>query len=160
MKELSYFFQSCQSIGGDQHSAVILLDPFFSKQAVKMSIEYPKGLSNKECERGSGSDPVPIRYVPDVDPIQEVLEVKPCPSFKITFPKGGETKLSVWDGRGNDEQFLLHVNKAEVAIGKLGAFADYEKHSKLQRVAQKKLVTAEEQVAAAKKILRNAKGKS
>eukprot|EP00804_Cyclotella_cryptica_P020696 CCRYP_003493-RA/>CCRYP_003493-RA protein AED:0.43 eAED:0.43 QI:0/-1/0/1/-1/1/1/0/74 len=37
----------------------------------------PIGLKNQECERGRGGKKAPIRYVPDRDPVQEALDLKP-----------------------------------------------------------------------------------
>ena len=37
----------------------------------------PAGLKHQECEHGRGGEKAPIRYVPEHDPIQEALDLKP-----------------------------------------------------------------------------------
>eukprot|EP00804_Cyclotella_cryptica_P029174 CCRYP_005340-RA/>CCRYP_005340-RA protein AED:0.42 eAED:1.00 QI:0/-1/0/1/-1/1/1/0/448 len=69
----------------------------------------PIGLKNQKCKRGRGG--APIRYVPDRDPVQEALDLKP-ETLKCTLTNGSETRVTVWSGHGTNEQFVLHVNKA------------------------------------------------
>eukprot|EP00804_Cyclotella_cryptica_P009398 CCRYP_017338-RA/>CCRYP_017338-RA protein AED:0.10 eAED:0.10 QI:125/-1/0/1/-1/1/1/0/92 len=71
----------------------------------------PIGLKNQECERGRGGEKAPIRYVPDRDPVQEALDLKP-ETLKCTLANGSETRVTVWSGHGTNKQFVLHVNKA------------------------------------------------
>eukprot|EP00804_Cyclotella_cryptica_P014239 CCRYP_005657-RA/>CCRYP_005657-RA protein AED:0.43 eAED:0.43 QI:0/-1/0/1/-1/1/1/0/74 len=55
----------------------------------------PIGLKNQECERGRGGEKAPIRYVPDRDPVQEALDLKP-ETLKCTLANGSETRVTVW----------------------------------------------------------------
>eukprot|EP00804_Cyclotella_cryptica_P017850 CCRYP_001238-RA/>CCRYP_001238-RA protein AED:0.04 eAED:0.04 QI:0/-1/0/1/-1/1/1/0/83 len=70
----------------------------------------PIGLKNQECG-AEGVAKAPIRYVPDRDPVQEALDLKP-ETLKCTLANGSETRVTVWSGHGTNEQFVLHVNKA------------------------------------------------
>ena len=79
----------------------------------------PIGLKHQECERGRGGEKAPIRYVPDRDPVQEALDLKP-ESLKCTLADGSETRVTVWSGHGTNEQFVLHVNKAYSIAKKMG----------------------------------------
>ena len=79
----------------------------------------PSGLKNQECERGRGGEKAPIRYVPDRDPVQEALDLKP-ETLKCTLVNGSETRVTVWSGHGTNEQFVLHVNKAYSTAKKMG----------------------------------------
>eukprot|EP00804_Cyclotella_cryptica_P023564 CCRYP_011915-RA/>CCRYP_011915-RA protein AED:0.45 eAED:0.45 QI:0/0/0/0.5/1/1/2/0/228 len=72
-----------------------------------MPIEF----KHQECECRRGDEKAPIRYVPDRDPVQEALDIKP-ESLKCTFANGPETRVTVWSGHGANEQFILYVNKA------------------------------------------------
>ena len=87
----------------------------------RMSTEKiaPSGLKNQECERGRGGKKAPIRYVPDRDPVQEALDLKP-ETLKCTLANGSETRVTVWSGHGTNEQFVLHVNKAYSTAKKMG----------------------------------------
>jgi hypothetical protein len=51
----------------------------------------PEGLKSVECERGVGGKNSPIHYIPEHDPIQDVLETKNQPTpLKFTLPNGSE----------------------------------------------------------------------
>jgi hypothetical protein len=79
----------------------------------------PVGLKNQECERGRGGEKAPIRYVPDRDPVQEALDLKP-ETLKCTLANGSEIRVTIWSGHGTNEQFVLHVNKAYSTAKKMG----------------------------------------
>eukprot|EP00804_Cyclotella_cryptica_P020566 CCRYP_003405-RA/>CCRYP_003405-RA protein AED:0.22 eAED:0.74 QI:0/0/0/1/1/1/2/0/267 len=78
----------------------------------------PIGLKNQECG-AEGVAKAPIRYVPDRDPVQEALDLKP-ETLKCTLANGSETRVTVWSGHGTNEQFVLHVNKAYSTAKKMG----------------------------------------
>ena len=61
----------------------------------------------------------PIQYVPDRDPIQEALDLKPQ-SLKCTLTDGSETRVTIWSGNGTNKQFLFHMNKAYSVTKKMG----------------------------------------
>ena len=65
----------------------------------------PVGLKNQECKRGRGGEKAPIRYVPDQDPVQEALDLKP-ETLKCTLANGSEIRVTVWSGHGTNEQFV------------------------------------------------------
>eukprot|EP00804_Cyclotella_cryptica_P011090 CCRYP_013556-RA/>CCRYP_013556-RA protein AED:0.45 eAED:0.45 QI:0/-1/0/1/-1/1/1/0/74 len=67
----------------------------------------PSGLNTKNAS-GRGGEKAPIRYVPDRDPVQEALDLKP-ESLKCTLANGSETRVTVWSGHGTNEQFILHA---------------------------------------------------
>ena len=73
----------------------------------------PKGLKLTECQRGIGGINLPIRYIPEKDPVQEALEKsKKVNYFKLTLPHtGSEFKVALW-ASGTPEQFVLHVRSA------------------------------------------------
>ena len=54
----------------------------------------PMGLKHQECERGRGGEKAPIRYVPEREPVQEALELKP-ESLKCTLTNRSETQVTV-----------------------------------------------------------------
>ena len=85
----------------------------------------PTGLKHQECERGRGGEKAPIRYVPERDPVQEALELKP-ESLKCTLANGSETRVTVWSGHGTNEQFLLHVNKAASVAKNMGLYSAFD----------------------------------
>eukprot|EP00804_Cyclotella_cryptica_P007670 CCRYP_015256-RA/>CCRYP_015256-RA protein AED:0.43 eAED:1.00 QI:0/-1/0/1/-1/1/1/0/240 len=87
----------------------------------RMSTEKiaPIGLKNQECERGRGGKKAPIPYVPDRDPVQEALDLKP-ETLKCTLANWSETQVTVWSSHGTNKQFVLHVNKAYSTAKKMG----------------------------------------
>ena len=85
----------------------------------------PTGLKHQECERGRGGEKAPIRYVPERDPVQEALDLKP-ESLKCTLANGSETRVTVWSGHGTNKQFVLHVNKAYSTACTMGMLSAYE----------------------------------
>ena len=70
-----------------------------------------KGLKLLECEWGVGGKNSPIRYIPEKDPVQEVL--KKCKMnnyFKLMLLNmGSELKVALW-ASGTPEKFILHVH--------------------------------------------------
>ena len=52
-------------------------------KAMSFNKPVPKGLKLSECERGIGGKNSPIRYIPELDPVQEALEKKK----KVTYFK-------------------------------------------------------------------------
>ncbi len=85
----------------------------------------PMGLKHQECEHGRSGEKAPIRYMPEQDPVQEALELKP-ESMKCTFTNGSETRVTVWSGHGTNEQFLLHVNKVASVAKNMGLYSAFD----------------------------------
>ena len=81
---------------------------------MSLQAEIPKGLKDQECERGGvwATLQTPIRYVPEVVPMQERTSSKPK-TLKVTLPSSTKTKyrVPIWSG-GTYEDFLIHFNKA------------------------------------------------
>jgi hypothetical protein len=73
----------------------------------------PKGLKLLECEHGVGGTNSPIHYIPEKDPVHEVLEKsKKTNYFNLMLPHtGNELKVALW-ASGTPEQFILHVRSA------------------------------------------------
>ncbi len=72
-----------------------------------------EGLKRIECKHGIGGKNSPVRYIPEQDPVQDVLKKsKKTTYFKLTLPNtGNELKVAVW-ASGTPEQFLMHVRSA------------------------------------------------
>eukprot|EP00804_Cyclotella_cryptica_P000755 CCRYP_001028-RA/>CCRYP_001028-RA protein AED:0.47 eAED:0.82 QI:0/0/0/1/1/1/3/0/161 len=99
----------------------------------------PIGLKNQECERRRRGEKAPIRYVPDRDPVQEALDLKP-ETLKCTLANGNPSHGLV--GHGTNEQFVLHVNKAYSTAKKMGlipACNDAEKAYDSKKAVLRKL---------------------
>ena len=67
----------------------------------------PKGLKVVECKHSVGDKNTPIRYIPEQDPVQDVLEkTKKTTYFKLTLPNtGNKLKVAFW-ASGSPEQFF------------------------------------------------------
>eukprot|EP00804_Cyclotella_cryptica_P008193 CCRYP_015127-RA/>CCRYP_015127-RA protein AED:0.45 eAED:0.45 QI:0/-1/0/1/-1/1/1/0/74 len=62
----------------------------------------PIRLKNQECKPGRGGEKAPIRYVPDRNPVQKALDLKP-ETLKCTLANGSETRVMVWSGHGTNK---------------------------------------------------------
>jgi hypothetical protein len=73
----------------------------------------PEGLTLSECEQDVGGMNLPIRYIPEKDPVQEALEKnKKTIYFKLILSHMvSELKVALW-ASGSPEQFILHVCSA------------------------------------------------
>ena len=104
---------------------------------MSLSKQIPEGLKSHDVERGNGAFRPPIPYVPerldDLDPDRKV------PTIKIELSNGVESRQPVWDGHGNDEDFLCHMLGTREAMEDMGLF---EKHEE----ARQKVSKAKEQV--------------
>ena len=81
----------------------------------------PMGLKHQECQHRRGGEKAPIWYMPEWDPVQEALELKP-ESLKCTLANGLETQVTVWSRHGMNKQFLLHVNKVASFAKNMGLY--------------------------------------
>ncbi len=75
----------------------------------------PAGLKHQECEPGKGGEKAPIQYVPEPDPIQEALDLKP-ESPKYTLANGSENQVKVWSRHGTNEQFFAHQQSIQHSL--------------------------------------------
>jgi hypothetical protein len=84
----------------------ILLTMSFAKSV-------PEGLKLSECKRGIGGTNSPISYIPEKDPVQEVLEKNKITNyFKLMLPNtGSKLKVALWVSR-TPKQFILPVCSA------------------------------------------------
>lgn len=101
--------------------------------------DHSDGAQAPECKRGRTVEKSPIRYVPDRDPIQEALDLKPG-SLKCTLANGSETGVMIRSRNGTNEKFLLHVNKANNIAKKTGlipTLVDAEKAHKEKKTVLK-----------------------
>jgi hypothetical protein len=92
---------------------------------------FPKGLKCIECERGIRGKNSPVRYIPEQDPVQDVLKKNNKTTYvKLTLPNtGNKLKVAVWVS-GTPEQFLLHIRSAIHTCKQMGLdtnFANAEK---------------------------------
>ena len=70
----------------------------------------PKGLQDKEVERGKIKRP-PVSYIPPVDTILDTVESKPgTKNFKVSLPDGTIVYHAVY-GNGLNEAFVIHVKE-------------------------------------------------
>jgi hypothetical protein len=86
----------------------------------------PKGIKDRECKRFALQKHPPVPYVPEKDPLQEMVSaLKSDQSLKTTIGVNTELCLPIWHC-GMHEAFLMHVSSALNAIEKQGSFKDYK----------------------------------
>jgi hypothetical protein len=86
----------------------------------------PEGIRDKECKRFTLQDCPPVPYVPEKDPVQEIVSaLKSDQSLKMTIGEDAELCLPMWYC-GMCEAFLMHVSTALDAIKKWGTFKAYK----------------------------------
>ncbi len=80
-----------------------------------------EGLKVAECEHGMDDKNVPMRYIPEQDPVQDALEkTKKTMYFKLMLPNtGNKLKVAIWVS-WTPEQFLVHVCTAMHISKQLG----------------------------------------
>ena len=90
----------------------------------------PEGLKWMECKCGIRRKNAPVCYVPQQDPVQDVLEKsKKTTYFKQTLPNtGNKLKVSIWVSR-TPEQFLMHVHTGIHMCKQVGLEANFS-HAK------------------------------
>jgi hypothetical protein len=86
----------------------------------------PEGIKDRECERFTLRECPPVPYVPEKDPVQELVSLlKSDQSLKTTIGADAELRLPIWHC-GIGEAFLMHVSTALDAIEKRGTFKAYK----------------------------------
>jgi hypothetical protein len=86
----------------------------------------PEGIKDRECKRFALQDCPPLPYVPEKDPIQEIVSLlKSDQSLKTTIGADVELCLPIWHC-GTREVFLMHVSSALDGIEKRGTFKAYK----------------------------------
>jgi hypothetical protein len=86
----------------------------------------PDCIKDKECKRFPLQEKPPVPYVPEKDPMQEmVFDLKSDQSLKATIRKDAELRIPIWQ-MGMHEAFLMHVSTALDAIKKQGTIKAYK----------------------------------
>jgi hypothetical protein len=86
----------------------------------------PKGIKDKECKRLALREHPPVPYVPEKDPVQEMVSaLKSDQSLKTTIREDAELCIPIWH-TGMRKAFLMHVSTALNAIEKRGTFKAYK----------------------------------
>ncbi len=86
----------------------------------------PEGIKDRECERFALQECPLVPYVPEKDPVQEMVSLlKSDLSLKMTIGADAELRLPIWHC-GTREAFLMHVSSALNAIEKQGPFKAYK----------------------------------
>jgi hypothetical protein len=76
----------------------------------------PEGIKDRECNRFALQEHPPVPYVPEKDPIQELISLlKSDQSLKTAIGVDAELHLPIWYCR-MCETFLMHVSSALNAI--------------------------------------------
>jgi hypothetical protein len=87
---------------------------------------FPEGIKDRECKRFALQERPPVPYVPEKDPVQEMISLlKSNQSLKTTIGADAELCLPIWHC-GTREAFLMHVSSALDAIEKRGTFKAYK----------------------------------
>ena len=127
---LTRFVWSACPLKRNLHKALSI--PFFlgtslAAALTRMSLEkvVPARLKHQECKCWRGCEKAPIRYVPEQDPVQEALDMKPK-FLKCTFDNGSETWVTVWLGYSTNKHFVLHVNKVYTTAKKMRLHLVYD----------------------------------
>jgi hypothetical protein len=90
----------------------------------------PKGIEDKECKRFALQEHPPVPYVPEKNPVQEMVPaLKSDQSLKTTTGKEAKLCIPIWHN-GMWDAFLMHLSKALDAIEKRGTFKAYKEASK------------------------------
>jgi hypothetical protein len=98
----------------------------------------PEGIKDRECERFALQEHPPVPYVPEKDPIQEMVSLlKSDQSLKTTIGADVELRLPIWHC-GMHEALLMHMSSALDAIEKRGTFKAYKEANKAH-VEQRKV---------------------
>jgi hypothetical protein len=86
----------------------------------------PEGIKDRECKRFALQERPLVLYVPEKDPIQELVSLlKSDQSLKTTIGADAELRLPIWHC-GTREAFLMHVSSALNAIKKRDTFKAYK----------------------------------
>jgi hypothetical protein len=86
----------------------------------------PEGIKDRECKRFALRERPPVPYVPEKDPVQELVSLlKSDQNLKMTIGADAELGLPIWHCRAR-EAFLMHVRSALDLIKKQGTFKAYK----------------------------------
>ena len=104
-----------------------------------MSKAVLDGLKPQECKQGSGRVKPPILYIPEKDELQ--VAVESTASIKLTLQTKVELRVSVWS-HATQEKFIMHVQRAIMAIQAKGQLENYEKLVRAKEKCMEKLKEA------------------
>jgi hypothetical protein len=104
---------------------------------MSLSQQVPEGLKSHDVERGNGSFRPPIPYIPER--LNELDPDRKVPTIKIELSNGVESRQPVWDGHGNPENFLCHMQGMREVMEDMVLFEKYGE-------AKKKVSKAKEQM--------------
>jgi hypothetical protein len=86
----------------------------------------PEGIKDRECKRFALQECPPVPYVPEKDPVQEMVSLlKSDQSLKTTIRVDSELCLPIWHC-GTRKAFLMHVSSALEGIEKQGTLKAYK----------------------------------
>jgi hypothetical protein len=86
----------------------------------------PDGIKDKECKRFARQELPPVPFMPEKDPVQEMVSaLKSDQSLKTTIREDAELCISIWH-TGTCKVFLVHLSTALDAIKKRGTFKAYK----------------------------------
>jgi hypothetical protein len=86
----------------------------------------PDGIKDKECKRFALQECPPVTYVPENDPIREMVSaLKSDQILKTTIREDAELCIPFWH-TGMCKAFLVHVSTALNVIKKRGTFKAYK----------------------------------
>jgi hypothetical protein len=89
-----------------------------------------KGIKDRECKRFALQERPPVPYVPEKDPVQEMVSaLKSHQSLKTTIGENAELRIPIWH-TGTREAFLMHVSTVLDTIEKRGTFKAYKEAAK------------------------------
>jgi hypothetical protein len=104
-----------------------------------------EGIKDKECKRFALQERPPVPYVPEKDPVLEMISaLKSEQNLKTTIREDAELRIPIWL-TGTHEAPLMHVSTALDAIKKRGTFKAYKEAVKAyveQRKAMKQAKAA------------------
>jgi hypothetical protein len=106
--------------------------------------QVPLTLRHNETERGHYSNSVPIRYVPEQDPVQASLS-------EVKMLGGTKTQVKVWSGHGNSEALLDFAQQVGGRIKRLGYWQAVEEADEAVTSAKQTLVDASAALKTAKR---------
>jgi hypothetical protein len=107
--------------------------------AMSLAKAVPEGIREKECKWFALQECPPVPYMPEKDPIQEMVSaLKSDQSLKTTIGEDAELHLPIWHCRTR-KAFLMHMSTALDAIKKRGTFKAY-KEAVEAYVEQRKVV--------------------
>jgi hypothetical protein len=90
----------------------------------------PEGIKNRECKRFALQECPPVPYMPEKDPVQEMVSLlKSDQNLKTTIGVDAELCLPIWHC-GMRKAFLMHVSSALNAIENRGTLKAYKEAHK------------------------------